>query len=154
MKLVREIDLEMATTSTTPKTGMGQTSSLGEYTERVLNYNVDKRRRALKKTQKELMEPMGVSSEGAVSQRLRGTTHWTLISAVNVAQALNATIEELLDDAALKKEIEQQAELLRLQLEQINMLSDNKKAAAGDTRPRLFINPVPPVGLEPTLYRF
>ena len=27
------------------------------------------------------------------------------------------------------------------------MLSDNKKAAAGDTRPRLFINPVPPVGL-------
>ena len=34
------------------------------------------------------------------------------------------------------------------------MLSDNKKATAGDTRPRLFINPVPPVGLEPTLYRF
>ena len=30
----------------------------------------------------------------------------------------------------------------------------NKTAAAGDTRPRLFINPVPPVGLEPTLYRF
>lgn len=29
-----------------------------------------------------------------------------------------------------------------------------KKAAAGDTQPRLFINPVPPVGLEPTLYRF
>lgn len=29
-----------------------------------------------------------------------------------------------------------------------------KKAAAGDTRPRPFINPVPPVGLEPTLYRF
>ena len=30
----------------------------------------------------------------------------------------------------------------------------NKTAASGDTRPRLFINPVPPVGLEPTLYRF
>lgn len=30
----------------------------------------------------------------------------------------------------------------------------NKTAAAGDTQPRLFINPVPPVGLEPTLYRF
>lgn len=29
-----------------------------------------------------------------------------------------------------------------------------KTAAAGDTRPQLFINPVPPVGLEPTLYRF
>lgn len=29
-----------------------------------------------------------------------------------------------------------------------------KTAATGDTRPRLFINPVPPVGLEPTLYRF
>lgn len=29
-----------------------------------------------------------------------------------------------------------------------------EKAAAGNFQPRLFINPVPPVGLEPTLYRF
>ncbi len=29
-----------------------------------------------------------------------------------------------------------------------------EKAVAGNLQPRLFINPVPPVGLEPTLYRF
>ena len=29
-----------------------------------------------------------------------------------------------------------------------------QNSRGGDTRPRLFINPVPPVGLEPTLYRF
>ena len=30
----------------------------------------------------------------------------------------------------------------------------NEKAATGNTRPRLFIESVPPVGLEPTLRRF
>ena len=30
----------------------------------------------------------------------------------------------------------------------------NEKAAAGNTRPRLFVESVPPVGLEPTLRRF
>ena len=31
---------------------------------------------------------------------------------------------------------------------------NNEKAAAGNTRPRLFVESVPPVGLEPTLRRF
>ena len=80
--------------------------TLGEYTERVLNYNVDARRKQLKRTQKSLMQPMGVTSEGAVSQRLKGITHWSLISAVNVAQSLDTSIEKLLDDSAMKMEIE------------------------------------------------
>ena len=116
-----------------------QESSLGEYTEMVLNYNVDKRRRTLKRTQKSLMEPMGVGTEGAVSQRLSGTTHWTLISAVNVAQSLNTTLEALLDDTALKEEIEQQAALLRLQLERINRISNKKETVGGNARPRFFV---------------
>lgn len=70
--------------------------TLGEYTERVLNYNVDARRKQLKRTQKSLMQPMGVTSEGAVSQRLKGITHWSLISAVNVAQSLDTSIENYL----------------------------------------------------------
>ena len=78
--------------------------TLGEYTERVLNYNVDARRKQLKRTQKSLMQPMGVTSEGAVSQRLKGITHWSLISAV----------------------------ALRVQLDQINQMTGNKNAT-GDT---------------------
>ena len=106
--------------------------TLGEYTERVLNYNVDARRKQLKRTQKSLMQPMGVTSEGAVSQRLKGITHWSLISAVNVAQSLDTSIEKLLDDSAMKMEIERQAVALRVQLDQINQMTGNKKAT-GDT---------------------
>ena len=106
--------------------------TLGEYTERVLNYNVDARRKQLKRTQKSLMQPMGVTSEGAVSQRLKGITHWSLISAVNVAQSLDISIEKLLDDSAMKMEIERQAVALRVQLDQINQMTGNKKAT-GDT---------------------
>lgn len=36
----------------------------------------------------------------------------------------------------------------------VRWVSKQKQPRAGDTRPRPFINPVPPVGLEPTLYRF
>ena len=106
--------------------------TLGEYTERVLNYNVDARRKQLKRTQKSLMQPMGVTSEGAVSQRLKGITHWSLISAVNVAQSLDTSIEKLLDDSAMKMEIERQAAALRVQLDQINQMTGNKNAT-GDT---------------------
>ena len=78
------------------------------------------------------MQPMGVTSEGAVSQRLKGITHWSLISAVNVAQSLDTSIEKLLDDSAMKMEIERQAVALRVQLDQINQMTGNKKAT-GDT---------------------
>ena len=36
----------------------------------------------------------------------------------------------------------------------IFLMAVPEKAVAGNLQPRLFINPVPPVGLEPTLYRF
>lgn len=56
----------------------------------------------------------------------------SLISAVNVAQSLNTSIEKLLDDSAMKMEIERQAVALRVQLDQINQMTGNKKAT-GDT---------------------
>lgn len=56
----------------------------------------------------------------------------SLISAVNVAQSLDTSIEKLLDDSAMKMEIERQAVALRVQLDQINQMTGNKNAT-GDT---------------------
>lgn len=98
-------------------------STLGDYAERVLNFNVNSLRKSQKRTQKSLIEPMGVTSEGAVSQRLNGLTHWSLVSAVNVAHSLGTTLDSLLDDTKMKEEIAKQADLLRVQLEQMNHMS-------------------------------
>ena len=108
----------------------GRTGGIAGYGVYVSAPNV--RRKQLKRTQKSLMQPMGVTSEGAVSQRLKGITHWSLISAVNVAQSLDTSIEKLLDDSAMKMEIERQAVALRVQLDQINQMTGNKNAT-GDT---------------------
>lgn len=52
--------------------------TLGEYTERVLNYNVDARRKQLKRTQKSLMQPMGgYKRRGCISTTQR---HYSLVS--------------------------------------------------------------------------
>lgn len=52
----------------------------------------------------------------------------SLISAVNVVQSLDTSIEKLLDDSAMKMEIERQAVALRVQLDQINQMTGNKNA--------------------------
>lgn len=93
---------------------------MSEYTERVLNYNIDARRRQLKRTQKSLVQPTGVTDEGAVSQRLRGITYWFLTSAVSVIQSLDTSIEKLLDSSVMRTEVERQAVALRVQLDQTN----------------------------------
>lgn len=60
---------------------------------------------------------------------------------VNAAHFLGVSLDVLVDDSLMR----QMKELRGTQ---------NEKTAAGNTRPRLFAESVPPVGLEPTLYRF
>lgn len=148
----------MTTATTNDAVEKTPSFNMGEYAEMVLNHNL----RALcgkgkRFSQKSLMTPMGVRSEGAVSQRLNGTTHWTLISAINVARAVGKSLEELLDDSAMLRDIENQKRTAELILK---LGSDTKRAGTG-FGPRLFVAyadfneyPVPRVGLEPTLYRF
>lgn len=69
---------------------------------------------------------------GCISTTQRHYSLWSLISAVNVAQSLDTSIEKLLDDSAMKMEIERQAVALRVQLDQINQMTGNKNAT-GDT---------------------
>ncbi|GEM_PF-1564715 len=106
----------------------------------VISYNVKMLLADRGYSQTALGEALGLKRSG-VSLKLSGRTTWSGTDMVNAAHFLGVSLDVLVDDSLMR----QMKELRGTQ---------NEKAAAGNTRPRLFVESVPPVGLEPTLYRF
>ncbi len=111
--------------------------------EKVVRYNIRRYCRLMNRSQNSLAPALGITS-GAISQMMTGSGELKLGKVYLIAKELGVSIDDLLDDKYLKQDEEF-----------LSRLPGNKEtAAAGNLQPRLFINPVPPVGLEPTLYRF
>lgn len=106
----------------------------------VISYNIKMLLADRGYSQTALGEALGLKRSG-VSLKLSGRTTWSGTDMVNAAHFLGVSLDVLVDDSLMR----QMKELRGTQ---------NEKTAAGNTRPRLFVESVPPVGLEPTLYRF
>ena len=120
----------MTATAPAPRLGLD-----AKQVEETISFNVKIRLAAAGRSQVDLANYLGVK-RSTVSVKLAGKTPWSVPDLVNTANFLDTTPEELMDDTYMRQ------------------MGYNEKAAAGNTRPRLFVESVPPVGLEPTLRRF
>lgn len=104
--------------------------------EKVVRYNIRRYCRLMNRSQNSLAPALGITS-GAISQMMTGTGELKLGKVYLIAKELGVSIDDLLDDKYLKQDEEF-----------LSRLPGNKETAvAGNLQPRLFINPVPPVGL-------
>ncbi len=90
-------------------------------------------------SQTSLASALGIK-RASMSKKLKGEIAWSLEDLVKAAMFLETTPQKLMDDSLMREML-------------FNGIQ-NEKAAAGNTRPRLFVESVPSVGLEPTLRRF
>ena len=97
-----------------------------------------------------------------ISVKLAGKSAWSVSDLVNAANFLDATPDELMNDAfmnelGMEKNQDQQGVLVGTGTPRYLVrpeAGENGTASAGVARPRSFVAMVPPVGLEPTLRRF
>ena len=97
-----------------------------------------------------------------ISVKLAGKSAWSVSDLVNAANFLDATPDELMNDAfmnelGMKKHQDRQGVPVGAGTPRYPVrpeAGNNGTASAGVARPRPFVAMVPPVGLEPTLRRF
>lgn len=105
------------------------------YVDSVISFNVRILLAARKESQVALGEALGIK-RAAVSQKMTGKSAWSASDLVITAQFLGVDVKVLLDNSLMKR-------MASLR---------NENTAVADVRPRYFVLPVPPVGLEPTTH--
>lgn len=111
--------------------------SHADYVQQVVSFNLGLLLASKKgKSQSGLAKVLGVRPQTVSAMIQRQTC--TVKQLVAAADYLDTTPEALMDDTVM----------------QLLTAGENKKTAVGDTRLRSFVEPVPPVGFEPTLHRF
>lgn len=106
-----------------------------EYVEKVISWNVKMLLASKGLSQNSLAKAMGIRGS-SMSVKLKGSSVWSVPDLIVAADFLKIRPEALMDD-----------DLMR----QIESLED-KNTVVADVRPRYFVLPVPPVGLEPTTH--
>ena len=124
--------------------------------EKAISFNVKIRLAAKGLNQTDLAKYLGVK-RSTISVKLVGKSAWSVSDLVNAANFLDATPDELMNDAfmhelGMKKNQDRQGVPVGAGTPRHPVrpkAGNNGTASAGVARPRPFVAMVPPVGLEP-----